>query len=114
MPGALVHEVGGVLHAAEQTLEGSVCRHVDDPHRQRDLLALGAAQWPLPSQRSVSCASNSGTEDGAPTRSASIPATSQAAERAGRCSRAILGSRRAVCAKRTSAELPGSGARSTP
>jgi hypothetical protein len=44
MSGALVHQLRGVLHAPEQTLEGSVRRHVDDPHRQVDLLALGPAQ----------------------------------------------------------------------
>jgi hypothetical protein len=37
----------GVLDAAEQRLEGSVRSHVDDSHRQRDLLAFGSVQRSL-------------------------------------------------------------------
>ena len=51
---------------------------------------------PLPSHRSVRWTRRPGTEAGAPTSCASMPATSQAALMAGRCSRAIFGSRRAV------------------
>ena len=47
MPGALVYEVRGVLNAAEQALEGSVSGDMDDPHRQVNLLALGAMQRSL-------------------------------------------------------------------
>ena len=47
VPGALAHEARGVLRAAEKTLEGGVCRDVDDPHRHGDLPALGPAQRAL-------------------------------------------------------------------
>ncbi len=44
-----------------------------------------------------------------------MPATSHAAVRCGRCSRAILGIRRATCSARAAGALPGSGsARTSP
>ena len=116
-PGALAHEAHGVLFAAEQALEGGVASR-----RGRSASASGICSplarrsGPLPSQRSVRWARRlRAPSRKRRARSASIPATSQAAVRAGRCSRAILGSRRAVWTARTSAGLPGSGsARSSP
>jgi hypothetical protein len=62
-------------------------QHVAEPARR---------SGPLPSQRSVTWARRSGTDAGAAMRSASIPATSQIAAIAGRCSLAIRGSRLAI------------------
>ena len=44
VPRALADEAHGVLHSTQQTLEGGVNGDVDDPHRQRDLLPLRAAE----------------------------------------------------------------------
>jgi len=51
----------------------------------------------------------SGTDGGAPVCPASIPATSQLALIASRASLAIRGSRRPICAARSSRWAPGSG-----
>ena len=45
--GALAHDPRGVLGAAEHALQPCVVRHLGDPQRQRDLVALGAAERPL-------------------------------------------------------------------
>ena len=96
MPCALAGEADDAFLAPEQPLECGIHREMDDPHRQRDLVAFRAAQGPWPSQRSNRWAKRPPDRRGRPSPSASIPATSHVAVRCGRISRAILGNRRAT------------------
>ncbi len=97
VPGSLAHKVRRVLCPATKTLEGSVCRDVDDPHRHRDLLPFG------PAQRAVSVPALGEVGKKARHGRGSADSICQhpgdlagRALREGRVSRAILGSRRAV------------------
>ena len=48
MPRAVSDQAHDAFLAPEQALEGGVDRKMDDPHRQRDLIALRAAQRSMP------------------------------------------------------------------
>ena len=110
VPGTIAGQPHDAFLTSEQALEGGVHREMDDPHRQRDLVAFRAAQRAVavPALEPV-CEKASAPTLERPNPSASIPATSHVAVRCGRISRAILGSRRATWPARTSPRLSGSG-----